>query len=125
MSPESRLNNGIEALYAVGHWLVERGEYRDAAAILRTMVQLAPTDERGWLALGVCHEHVEQPEVALEMYGTGSALCAPSPRCQLARARLLRAAGQDDESVEAYEAAASAAAHDDELLEMIEREQVA
>ena len=125
MNTETRLNNGIEALYAVGHWLVEQGQYRDAAAILRTMVQLAPTDERGWLALGVCHEQVEQPEVALEMYGTGSALCASSARCQLARARLLRAAGQDDDSAEAYEAAAAAATHDDELLELIEREQVA
>lgn len=116
--------SGTEALYAVGHYLLERGKYRDAAAILRTMVQVAPGDERGWLALGVCHEQVDQPEVAIEMYGTGSALCAPSARCDLARARLLRECGEDDLSAEAYEAAAQAAADDDELLDVIERERV-
>lgn len=114
--------NGVEALYAVSHWLLEQGKFRDAASILRTMVQVAPTDERGWLALGVCHEHADQPEVAIEMYGTGSALCHPSPRCQLARARLLRAAGDEAEAFEAYEAAAEAAAHDGELAELIDSE---
>jgi Flp pilus assembly protein TadD len=112
---------GIEALYAVGHWLLERGMVRDAAAILRSMVQLSPTDERGWLALGVCHEQAEQDDVALEMFGTGAALCAPSARCELARARLLRARGEDD-ATEAYERAADAAEHDDELRVLIERE---
>lgn len=117
MIAQEQKKNGIEALYAMGHWLLEQGNVRDAASILRTMVQVAPSDERGWLALGVCHEQVDQPEIALEMYGVGSALSA-SARCQLARARLLRASGEQEEALEAYAAAAEATS-DDELLELI------
>lgn len=115
---------GIEALYALGHWLLEQGNYRDAASILRTMVQVAPTDERGWLALGVCHEQADQLEVAVEMYGAGSALCAGSARCALARARALRAIGEYDLSTESYDAAAEAATDDEDLLLIIESERV-
>ena len=115
-------HNGIEALYAVSHWLLEQGKFRDAASLLRDMVQIAPADERGWLALGVCHEQAEQAEIALEMYGTGAVLSASSARCQLARARLLRAAGELSDAEDALDAAAEAAVEEPELLDLIERE---
>lgn len=114
------------ALYATAHWLIGQGRYADAAATVRVMVRVAPDDEVGWLALGVCHEAAGQIELALEMYGVGRLVAAPAPRCELARARALRALARHGESNEAYASAASAAerAGDDELGELIEEERV-
>lgn len=113
-----------DSLYLVGLWLLQRQRYRDAAAVARTLVRHAPYDERCWLLLGACHERSEQTELALEMYGVGRAVAAPAPRCELARARLLRANGMHGEASDAYALAASAAAQvaDDDLAEFIECE---
>ncbi len=99
----------VEAVYATGHWLFERSRYADAATVFRVMARVAPTDERGWLALAYCHQAVEQDDIALEMLGTARVVAAPAPRCELARARALRALGRVDEADEAFESAAEAA----------------
>jgi hypothetical protein len=113
-----------EALYTTGHWLLRRGQTREAAAVARALVRVAAGDERGWLLLAVCHESAEQPELALEMYGVGRSVASPAPRCELARARLLRGLGRYDESADAYELAAQAAARagDDDLERLIDGE---
>jgi Flp pilus assembly protein TadD len=113
-----------DSLYLVGLWLLQRQRYRDAAAVARALVRHAPYDERSWLILGACHEQSEQTELALEMYGVGRALAAPAPRCELARARLLRAHGMHGEASDAYSLAAGAAAQvaDDDLAHLIECE---
>jgi Flp pilus assembly protein TadD len=108
---------GIEALYTTAHWLLSEGRAADAACVLRAMALVAPTDERSWLALGACHEALGQPDVALQMYGTGRVLARPSVRCDLARARILRADGRDDEADVALAwASEEAEAKDDEGL---------
>lgn len=114
----------VEGLYVTGHWLLRLGRHREAAAVVRAMVRLSPRDERGWLALGACHEGVEQLDLALEMYGVGCVVAAPAPRCELARARALRALGMRAECLEAYERAARAAerAGEDDVAELIEHE---
>ena len=99
----------IEALYATGHWLFGLSRYADAAAVFRTMVRVAPRDERSWLALAYCHQAVDQDVIALEMLGTGRVVAAPAARCELARARALRALGRSDEADEALDYAAEAA----------------
>jgi hypothetical protein len=111
----------VEAIYATGHWLLDRERFADAAKVFRVMLHAAPRDERGWLALGQCHEHIGQPRIALELYGTGSVLAAPSARCQLARARALRALDHDDEADQAIEAAEHAATlrDDEELVALV------
>jgi hypothetical protein len=103
---------------------LRRRRHREAAAVARALVRLAAADERGWLTLGACHEGIDQPEIALEIYGVGRAVAWPAPRCEIARARLLRAIGRDDESEAAYALAARAAAHagDAELERLIEGE---
>jgi hypothetical protein len=113
-----------DALYATAHWLLRRGQHREAAAMGRALVRMAAGDERGWLLLGVCHEAIDQPEVALELYGVGRAMAAPAPRCELGRARLLRGLGRDGESEGAYELAARAAARarEDDLGRIIDGE---
>ncbi len=115
-----------EALYTTAHWLLRRGRVREAAAVSRALVRVAAADERGWLALGACHEQIDQPDLALEMYGVGRALASPAPRCETARARLLRALGRDDESAHAYDLAAHAAARagDDDLARLIDDERL-
>jgi cytochrome c-type biogenesis protein CcmH/NrfG len=88
--------DAIEALYATGHWLYSQERYKDAACVFRAMVHVSPRDERGWLALGACHEALDQASIALEMYGTARVIARPAPRCEIARARVLRARGEDD-----------------------------
>jgi len=73
----------------------------DAADVFRVLLLVSPEDERGWLALGECHERNDQPRLALELYSAGSVVAAPSARCQVARARILRAFGRDDEAEQA------------------------
>jgi len=108
---------GIEALYATGHWLLSADRVADGACVFRAMALLAPTDERAWLGLGACHEALDQPDVALEMYGTGAMLGRPAVRCDIARVRLLRASDRGAEAAIILEhAAASAASSDDETL---------
>ena len=123
---EERLSrpDAIDGLYATACWLLRRGRYREAAAVARALVRVSWADERGWLVLGVCHESIEQPEMAAEMYGVGAALARPAPRCELARARILGTLGQPAECVEAYQRAAAAALDvgDEGLQRLIEEE---
>jgi Flp pilus assembly protein TadD len=115
---------GIEAFYATGHWLLSEGRAGDSASVFRAMALLAPKDERSWLGLGACHEALDQPELALKMYGTGRVLARPSVRCDIARVRLLRAADKDDEAEAVLEqAAVTADSLDDEaLIELVRAE---
>src|SRR5579859_1614090 len=123
-APEPRRNT-IEAIYATAHWLLARDRISEAATVLQALIHVAPHDERGWLALGECHERIEQPLVALQLYGAGSVITRstglPSARCEVARARVLRALGRDDESAEALERATVAleASDDDGLATLV------
>jgi tetratricopeptide (TPR) repeat protein len=111
-----------EALYATGHRLYEEGNDRDAAGIFRAMVMSAPGDERGYLALGACHEGIDQEMIALEIYTAATVAAAPAPRCWLARARILRSLGREDEALAALDQAESIAdAQEDEAVRAIAR----
>src|SRR5271170_4137940 len=96
-------SEAIEAIYAVAHSLLSREMVAEAAKGFRIMLRFAPDDERGWIGLGTCHERVQQPHVALELYGTGSIAASRvgtiSVRCLLAMARLLFAMGREVDSV--------------------------
>jgi tetratricopeptide (TPR) repeat protein len=83
----------VEALYATGRWLHAQRRIADAIVVYRALIHVAPQDERGWLALGACHEAREQNDVALALYTAASARANPAPRCELARARAFRARG--------------------------------
>jgi Flp pilus assembly protein TadD len=112
----------IEKLYAVGFWLHAEERYADAALAFRTMLRTAPTDERGWLALAACHEKIEQPRIALELYGWGAMVAGASVRCHLARARLLERLDRTADAALAVAAALSAAeASGDEQLALLVR----
>jgi hypothetical protein len=107
----------VEAIYAAGHWLLEQEQPENAARVFRVMVHAAPGDERGWLGLGECHRRIGQHRIALELLGTGSVVASPSPRCEIARGRALRALEREDEAETAFERAMDLAdACDDEEL---------
>jgi tetratricopeptide (TPR) repeat protein len=91
-SPEA-----LEALYATGHWLYSQDRIPHAQSVFRAIIVLASDDERGWLGLGICHEALDQHDIALELYeaATGEAI---APRCELARARILRRRGREAEA---------------------------
>jgi hypothetical protein len=101
--------NAVEAIYATGHWLLGEGRPKDAARVLHAMALLAHADERCWLALGACHQAMGQPLIALEMYGIGRVLAKPSVRCEVARVRVLRVLGRDDDARMALEQATTTA----------------
>jgi tetratricopeptide (TPR) repeat protein len=114
----------IEALYATGHWLYSQQRYAHAVTVFRAMIHIAPHDERGWLALGACHEVQDQPDIALELYATAATVASAAPRCELARARLLRARGRNEEARGAYDQALRLAEdmRDDELRALVVQE---
>ena len=97
-SPEATRARALDALYATGHWLLTNVRARDAASVFRGMIVLAPEDERGWLALGACHEALKHTQLALDIYGTSQAMNRTAVRSRLARARLLSGLGRDDEA---------------------------
>ncbi len=114
----------IEKLYALGHWLLEQERYADAALAFRAMLRSAPSDERSWLALAVCHERAGQFRIALELYGAGTAIAPTSVRLQIGRARILRRLSRDPEADVAFERASEVARSlgDDELVRLVDTE---
>ncbi len=114
----------VEAIYDTGHWLYSQGRFGHAATVFRAMVYMAAHDERGWLALGACHEQQDQPDIALELYTAAASMAASAPRCELARARLLRSRGRGDEATRALAEAARIAEEqrDEDLRRLVAAE---
>ncbi len=85
----------VDGMYAVAFELMNRCRFAKAATVLRAMLVAAPRDERGWVALGVCHEHADQWDVAREVYASGRIFAPESVRLSVALARALRC-GQEN-----------------------------
>ena len=117
----------VEALYTAGFRLQAEESYREASALFRAMVQAAPTDERGWLALGHCHERLGQLRIALELYSAGSIAAEPAPRCLLSRFRALYDLNRTSDADDAFDKAlhVANAREDAALVTLIENERVA
>jgi tetratricopeptide (TPR) repeat protein len=115
--------SAIEALYATGHWLYSQQRIPHAVAVFRAMIHLAPHDERGWLALGACHEARDQHDIALQLY-TAAGSVSLAPRCELARARILRTRGMPEEARSALAEAGRIAddTRDEDLRRLVEAE---
>ncbi|MFO0738024.1 MAG: hypothetical protein U0270_19180 [Labilithrix sp.] len=111
-----------DALYVVGHWLLEQRRFADALHVFRTMLVSAPGDERGWLGLGASHEELGNDGVAAGLYALGEAAIPTSFRCSLAHARVLRRLMNDhadaaferaeERALEVDDGTASAIAHE-------------
>jgi hypothetical protein len=117
----------LDALYATGHWLFTEKRYADAIRVFHALLFSAPTDERGWLAVGACHEALGNDGVAYAVYDAGRR-AAPAPvRCEIARARVARALGSDAISDAAYEHAAVVAENsgDENLINLVAQERSA
>jgi hypothetical protein len=125
--PASRFR-AVEAVYATAHWLLGRDRPSDAAKVFRVMLQMAPRDERAWLGLGECHERIEQPRIAAELYAAGSVIAgrpgSVSVRCLLARARAMARLGRtrDVESVLDIAERAAAEQTDAQLVDLVASE---
>jgi tetratricopeptide (TPR) repeat protein len=115
----------IEALYATGHWLMTSKRHADAAEIFRVMTLTKPDDERGWLALGACHEAIGQKLIASELYRIATTVAAPAIRCTIARGRVLRSLEQVDAAIDAFAEAHELAVSngDDDLARVAMSEQ--
>lgn len=117
----------IDALYAIGHSLIDTARWEDAAKVFRVMLRLQPEDERPWLGLGHCHEQLGEDEIASEVYGAGAAvLMHRSPRCFLALSRTRRRLDDHDladESLDICAAIVGEGGHDD--VEALLRQEMA
>ena len=113
-------HHACRALYAAGHYMLERDRIDDAAVLFRTMLLADAEDERGWLALGTCHERLEQDAMAEELYSAGAQIARSRVRCLVAVARLFKRVG-DNRADEALDAALDLAATDEEQ-ELVELE---
>jgi hypothetical protein len=113
MSPPLDRRDACNALYAAGHHMLERDRIEDAAVLFRTMLLADAEDERGWLALGTCHERLEQDAMAEELYSAGAQIARSKLRCLVAVARLFRRVG-DDRAEDVLDAATDLAATDEE-----------
>jgi Tfp pilus assembly protein PilF len=113
----------ITAIYVKGKRLLDNEKHHDAAVMFRLMVYVAPSDERAWLGLGLCHEKQGQALIARELYVLG-ATAAQSARCFLACARLITKQG-DHHAASVYFERAIASAHargDETLVALATRE---
>jgi len=91
---EDSPSRAIEAIYAIGHALLEQQRALEAVSVFRVMLRLVPTDERAWLGLASCHEEMDDLTIAAELYGAGYAAAQPpSTSCLSALARLMRVVG--------------------------------
>ena len=122
MNPLVDRHEACDALYAAGHYMLGRDRIDDAAVLFRTMLLADAQDERGWLALGTCHERLEQDAMAEELYSAGAQIARTRIRCLLAVARLFRRLGDDRED-EAIDAASELAVTDEDQ-ELVEHEQL-
>ena len=113
-----------DTLYGTGYWLLEADRHEDAKHVFRTMLTLAPRDERAWLALGMCHERAHELDKAARLYALVPFACTTSLRAHIARARVLRKMGREDEAAQAYDHAAELAyeCDDGRLAEVIAAE---
>jgi Flp pilus assembly protein TadD len=119
-------NTTADTLYGAGYWLLEQRRPEDAKHVFRTMLVLAPSDERAWLALGACHEETHETEKAARLYALAPIACGSALRCLVAHGRVLRKLARDDEADEIYAKAAELAADADdaELAAIIAAEAV-
>lgn len=115
----------LNVLYSVGHRLLDLERHHDAISLFRTMLIVDPSDERGWLALATCHEALDETDKAIAICRLAETACGGRAfRCMIARARIQRALGANEEAALTYEHALSLAeSHgDDEAHELLQSE---
>lgn len=64
-----------EGLYATGYMLLQEEKWAEAASVLRLLLVRDPQNPRSWLALGACHEGVDDYEGAVSLYEKGLMAC--------------------------------------------------
>jgi Flp pilus assembly protein TadD len=114
--------DAVEALYATGHWLLSVERLSEAKDVFRTMLVIAPRDERGWLGLGHAHEGLADVVSAAKLYALASATLPTSVRCRVAYGRIMKSAGHLDAADDALCSALDLADGDDELCRLVEHE---
>ncbi len=114
----------IDAIYAAGHFLFTNDRVLEALDLFRTMMLAAPTDERGWLGLGACHEMLGEDDRALDIYRIARRAISRHTRIEIAMARSFKARGEHGDAADAYARAAQCAEAENrnDLLAVIEQE---
>ena len=61
----------FDAIYAVGHLLFQAEDFVRAADVFRFLLLAEPDRTGTWLALGACHERLDEHDLAGALYETG------------------------------------------------------
>jgi len=96
----------LEAFYAVGKLLYDQGAIRRAAEIFRYVLSVDARRANAWLALGACHEQLDDLEIAASLYEFGFRVSGHDPELGLLGARARAAVGDLTEAAELLEAVA-------------------
>jgi tetratricopeptide (TPR) repeat protein len=99
----------LDRIYTLGLELHAVGRYEDAASAFRMFLLHVPAEERGYLALGRCHEALGEEMIALEIYEAAIGSALTSAHAHLARGRILLDLGQNEEADMAFDDAERAA----------------
>ncbi|MDO6966451.1 tetratricopeptide repeat protein [Rhizobium alvei] len=95
----------IEALYQQGYDLLAVGEIEKARAILTTLLQLDPSEERGIYALAATYQMEGRFDVAAQIYTTFITMDATNPDGYLRLGECLEAIGETENAAGCYEIA--------------------
>jgi tetratricopeptide (TPR) repeat protein len=88
----------FDALYAVGHTLFQAEDYVRAADVFRFLLLAEPKRTSAWLALGACHEHLDEHDVAASLYEAGFRLDSQAIDLGLLAARARARSGEHAEA---------------------------
>lgn len=95
----------VEALYQQGYDLLAVGNIEKARAVLTTLIQLDPSEERGVYALAATYQMEGRFDVAAQIYTTFITMDATNPDGYLRLGECLEALGETENAAGCYEIA--------------------
>jgi tetratricopeptide (TPR) repeat protein len=122
LTEAQKQQKALDTLYAAGHYFLQKNRVQDALVFFRMMLVTGPEDERGFLAMGHCHELLGSQDLAMEIYGTGVQIAKKKVRAFCACARIAERTGDSDKADQILAEALGWVSDDDEA-ELIQNEQ--
>jgi cytochrome c-type biogenesis protein CcmH/NrfG len=123
LTQAQKQQKALDTLYAAGHYFLQKNRVQDALIFFRMMLVTGPEDERGFLAMGHCHELLGSQDLAMEIYGTGVQIATKKVRTFCACARIVERSGNSEKADQILAEALGWVSDDDEA-ELIQNEQL-
>jgi hypothetical protein len=121
--PRLSLVGFADQCYAAAHRALEVSDLINAERLFAVMLVSRPSDERGWLGLGVIGERRGKWHKAAALYRIGCSIGTSPAPCHLGLGRVLARLGRTREAERALDEA-ERKTNDPALLSAIERERI-